>query len=278
MTLSAAQFASYHRDGYLVLPGVFRESELHLLRAESDRLTDMLVNASIATGVISPRLDLRRAPDGPVCLKIQPLSDVSDGFAAAAQDRRLLEPMRELLGCEPRLLEEKLNGKERLAADLAGLDLRDWAPEFPWHTDLHYFFLDGYPESTLSSAIALDDCTEENGPLRFIPGSQRKTDWPIRSEWPPDLAPNAVDERESRSLICSAGTVVIFHSRVVHASSANRTDLPRRLLIYSHFPATHQVREDARNRPLREAGQAHERRYAAALDAGYLPQAVRRAS
>jgi ectoine hydroxylase-related dioxygenase (phytanoyl-CoA dioxygenase family) len=275
-TLSAEQRERYERDGYVVLPAAFSPDELAALRAESDRLVDWLVNASLALGTTSPRLDLRRDDAGPVLLKIQPLSDVSELFRNVANDARLLDPMRDLLGCEPLLLEEKLNGKERLAADLDALGVRDWSPEFPFHTDLHYFVLDGYPETTLSSAIALDDCTPDNGPLRFVPGSHTRPDWPLAGGWPPVLADGLFSEDEQVPLICPAGTVVIFHSRIAHASSANNTEHPRRLLIYSHFPSTHEVEPDARNRDLRIAGQAHEQQYDEALRAGYQPVPTRR--
>ena len=275
--LTAEQRETYERDGYVVLPALFSPEELEAARDEADRLADELVNASIALGRISPRLDLRKDEQSTVLLKIQPVGDVSDVFAKLERDPRLLDPMRELLGCEPVLLEEKLNGKERLAVGLDDLGLRQWAPEFPWHTDLHYFYFDGYPDTTLSSAIALDECTPENGPLRFIPGSHKKHDWPVRTEWPPDLADGAVDDSLGVPLICPAGTVVIFHSRIVHASSPNRTDKPRRLIIYSHFPSTHDVEPDARNRQLRAAGREHESEYAELLRAGgYQPVAVRR--
>ena len=273
--LSAEQRETYHRDGYVVLPGLFSTTELEALRDESDRLVDLLVNASLALGQTSPRLDLRSDDDGPVLLKIQPLSDISEPFRDVAKDDRLLGPMRDLLGCEPLLLEEKLNGKERLSADLSGLGVRDWAADFPFHTDLHYFVLDGYPETTLSSAIALDDCTADNGPLRFVPGSHLRHDWPLAGGWPPVLADGLFSDDEQVPLICPAGTVVIFHSRIAHASSPNLTERPRRLLIYSHFPSTHEVEPDARNRDLRVAGREHEARYAAAVSAGYQPVTVR---
>jgi phytanoyl-CoA hydroxylase len=275
-TLSDEQRETYERDGYVVLPAAFSAAELAGLRAESDRLAHLLVNASLALGEKSPRLDLRRDNAGPVLLKIQPLSDISELFRNVANDARLLDPMRDLLGCEPLLLEEKLNGKERLAVDLEPLGIGDWAPEFPFHTDLHYFVLDGYPETTLSSAIALDDCTADNGPLRFVPGSHRRPDWPLAGGWPPVLADGLFSEDEQVPLICPAGTVVIFHSRIAHASSPNNTDHPRRLLIYSHFPSTHDVEPDARNRDLRIAGQDHENRYDEALKAGYRPIPIRR--
>ena len=274
--LTPEQREAYERDGFIVLPALFGPEELAAARAEADRLADELVNASIALGRISPRLDLRRDDKGTVLLKIQPVGDISPVFAALERDPRLLDPMRELLGCEPLLLEEKLNGKERLGVDLSSLGLREWAPEFPWHTDMHYFYFEGYPDATLSSAIALDDCTVENGALRFVPGSHLKHDWPVRTEWPPDLAEGAVDDSLGVPLTCPAGTVVIFHSRVVHASSPNRTNKPRRLIIYSHFPSTHEVEPDARNQGLRAAGREHESEYAEVLArGGYSPQPVR---
>ena len=274
-TLTAEQRATYERDGYVVLPEVLRADELAALRAESDRLVDVLVNASLALGEASPRLDIRADKRGPVLLKVQPLSDISELFRDVALDPRLLDPMRDLLGCEPLLLEEKLNGKERLAVDMSALDVRDWSPEFPFHTDLHYFVLDGYPETTLSSAIALDACTPDTGPLRFVPGSHKRSDWPLAGGWPPVLADGLFADDEQVPLVCPAGTVVVFHSRIAHASSPNMTDQPRRLLIYSHFPSTHAVEPDARNRDLRVAGRAHEQRFAEAQRAGYSAVPVR---
>jgi ectoine hydroxylase len=275
VTLDDEQRAAFDRDGFVVLPSRFSTAELDVLREESDRLVDLLVNASLALGETSPRIDLRLGAGGPVLLKIQPLSDVSEPFRDVATDPRLLDPLRALLGCEPLLLEEKLNGKERLTADVSGLDVRPVEPAFPFHTDLHYFVLDGYPETTVSSAIALDDCTPDNGPLRFAPGSHKRADWPLADGWPPVLADGLFADDEQVPLICPAGTVVVFHSRVAHASSPNRTDQPRRLLIYSHFPSSHEVEPDARNRDLRVAGRAHEKRYAEALAAGYRPVRVR---
>lgn len=98
----------------IVLPAVFTSEESAAMAAESDRLADLLVNASLALGEVSPRLDPRTRAEGPVLLKVQPLADVSPLLKQVSQDDRLLQPMRDLLGCEPLMLEEKLNGKELL--------------------------------------------------------------------------------------------------------------------------------------------------------------------
>jgi hypothetical protein len=276
--LTAQQKQAYARDGFVVLPAVFSPTETAAMAAESDRLADLLVNASLATGEISPRLDLRTRPEGPVLLKIQPLADVSPLLKQVSEDDRLLQPMRDLLGCEPLMLEEKLNGKELLALtaqDLDGLPIRPSSDGFPFHTDYHYFYLDGYPPETLSSAIAIDACTRENGALRVVPGSHLQ-EWPLASDWPPYLDETSFPEEHQVYLECPAGTVVLFHSKLAHASSPNTTSEPRRLLIYSHYPSTYEVEPDARNRPLREQSAVHEQRYAEVLAGGYAPVPVRR--
>jgi hypothetical protein len=276
--LTPAQRATYATDGFIVLPSVFTPAETAQMAAESDRLVDLLVNASLATGGVSPRVDLRSRPEGPVLLKVQPLADVSPLLKQVSEDDRLLQPMRDLLGSEPLMLEEKLNGKELLALtpeDIGDLPVRPSSDGFPFHTDHHYFYLDGYPPETLSSAIAIDACTKANGALRVVPGSHLQ-EWPLASTWPPYLDESSFPAEEQVYLECPAGTVVVFHSKLAHASSPNTTSDPRRLLIYSHYPSTHDVAPDARNRPLRVQSQEHESRYADALAAGYLPVPVRR--
>lgn len=274
VVLSAEETRTYHRDGFIVLPAVFDADEVAEMADEADRLTDLLLNASLALDEASPRLDLRERPEGRVLLKIQPLNDVSPVLARISADDRLLEPMRDLLGCEPLLLEEKLNGKELLAPAADALPARSDADEFPFHTDFHYFWLDGYPRQTLSSAVTIDDCTTEKGPLVMARGSHT-TDWPTAQDWPPYLRDGLFADEDLVELVVPAGSVVIFHSCLAHSSRPNRTNEPRRLMIYSHYPSTHVVAPDARNRTLREAGQAHEARYVDALAAGYQPVPVR---
>lgn len=275
MTLSDEQRAAYERDGYLVLEEVFGPDEVAAMAAEADRLADHLVNASLALGEVSPRLDIRMRPEGKVLLKIQPLNDVSPLLRRVSEDDRVLAPMRDLLGCEPLLLEEKLNGKELLTEAAGALPARPDDDAFPFHTDFHYFWLDGYPPETLSSAVTIDECTPEKGPLVVVPGSHTRQ-WPLAQDWPPYLQDGLFPPESQVELVVPPGTVILFHSCLAHASRPNRTTQPRRLLIYSHYPSTYEVAPDARNAHHRVHGQAHERRYEEALAAGYQPVVVRR--
>jgi ectoine hydroxylase-related dioxygenase (phytanoyl-CoA dioxygenase family) len=261
---------TYERDGYILIPDVLDADDLRALREEADRLLELTVNASVALGELSPRLDVCRRTDGDLSLrKIQPLSDISPLIASVLVDERLMMPLRAILGDEPVPFEEKMNYKQTLPGDLP-LDAGREGDAFDLHHDWAYFDHNGYPRESLSVALAIDDATPENGCLRVLPGSQTR-EWPLRTDGPPLLVAGAVDDGELIDTPQPAGSALIFHSGLVHGSGDNATDAPRRLLILSYHPAWHVTEPDRRNRPLRIAGQAHEQRYERMLVEGHMP-------
>lgn len=257
-SLTSRQLEAYQRDGFVLLPASFDEAEVAEWHREADRLVELTINASLALGEVSPRLDLQRRGDDVILRKIQPVNDISELFTRVSNDERILQPMRDILGADPVLMEEKLNYKQILPGPLdleAGTD----GDSFPFHTDLHYFYLDGYPRETISSALSIDETTSDNGPMRLLPGSHLE-DWPLKGGWPPVLEEGAIPKDQLIDITGPPGSLLIFHSALVHASSENRTRGARRIMIYSHYPSTHEVEPDKRNRHLREAGHAHEER------------------
>lgn len=258
--LTSEQRAHYDELGYVVLPGVFNKREVAQMAAEADRLAQWQVAISLALGAPTPRLDVQRRDHQVVLRKIQPVNDVSPVFTMYSNDERLLRPLRELLGCEPLLMEEKLNYKQVLPGNPDVVTGTDEDDSFPFHTDLAYYWLDGYPPETVSSAISIDETTAANGPIQVVPCSHKR-EWPLREGWPPIVADDALRGVETVPLLAPAGSLFLFNSALVHASSANRTCRPRRVMIFSHYPETHPIEYDKRNRPLREAGQAAEDRY-----------------
>ncbi|MDQ1437163.1 MAG: hypothetical protein QOK43_792 [Acidimicrobiaceae bacterium] len=258
--LTAEQRARYDKDGYLVLPALFNRREVNSMANEATRLAQWQVAISLALGAPTPRLDVQRRGDDVVLRKLQPVNDVSPVFARYSRDERLLHPLRDLLGCEPVLMEEKLNYKQVLPGSPDVVTGDDPDESFPFHTDIAYFWLDGYPIETVSSAISIDETTIDNGPIIVVPGSHKRQ-WPHREGWPPVLADGAVDEADCVPLLAPPGSVFVFHSALVHASSQNHTREPRRIIIFSHYPETHRVEFDKRNRELRRRGRAAEERY-----------------
>lgn len=266
--LDATQVEQYRRDGYVLVHDVLTAAELDMLRAEADRLMELTINASIALGENSPRLDVCRRGDAISLRKIQPLSDISALIAGVLHDERLAGPLRSILGCEPVAMEEKLNYKQLLPGDLPIAAARE-GDSFDLHCDWSYFDHNGYPRESLSVAVAVDDATPENGCMRVLPGSHTR-DWPIQAPHNPLLPEGLVRDADLLDVVQPAGCALIFHSGLVHGSGDNSTALPRRLLIFSYHPAWHATEPDKRNRHLRDAGQAHEARYRAMLDGGYV--------
>jgi ectoine hydroxylase-related dioxygenase (phytanoyl-CoA dioxygenase family) len=267
--LDAQQLDGYRSDGYVLVHDVLTADELTALRTEADRLMELTINASVATGKNNARLDVCRRGDAISLRKVQPLSDVSPLIAGVLTDERLLAPLRSILGSDPVPMEEKLNYKQLLPGDLPIAATRE-GDSFDVHCDWAYFDHHGYPRASLSVALAVDDTTLDNGCMRALPGSHLR-DWPIQAPHHPVLPEGIVDDADMRDVPQPAGSALIFHSGLLHDSRDNRTALPRRLLIFSYHPAWHVTEPDRRNRHLREAAQAQEARYAEMLRSGYTP-------
>ena len=114
-----------------------------------------------------------------------------------------------------------------------------WHQDFgTWHED------DGMPEPrAMNIAIFLDDVNEFNGPLMFVPGSHKRgvvnaghdvttTSFPL---W-------TIDEKNIKDLVDAggivapkgpAGSMIMFHSCLVHASGSNLSPWDRRTVYLS---------------------------------------------
>ncbi len=262
--LTPGQLDQFARDGYLVLPAVFGEAEVRRMRQEADRLLELILNSSFALGRKSGRLDWLLRQDGQMMVrKIQPVNDLSDHLAQVCQDPRLVDPLRDIMNDEPVLMEEKLNYKQPLALGPSGLASSPREDDrFPVHNDWAYYKAQDYPQEIVSSAISLDECTPENGPLHVWPGSHKSH---LEHESIPNFGlqvlPHLLDFGGGVDVLAPAGSVMFFHSLLIHNSRPNETDRPRRLMIYSHFPARFDLGHDIRNGPTRQRESPYEQQY-----------------
>ena len=265
--LDAAQLAQFAEQGYLVLPEVFDTGEVERMRGEADRILELVINSSLVLGRTSGRLDLTQDEAGrQMVRKIQPINDLSLYLNEVAADERLLGPMRQLMGDEPVLMEEKLNYKEPLPEPLPGVRPDRVDTRFPVHSDWAHYKTQNYPQSIISSAVSMDDCTPESGPLRVWPGShgahlehERGEDGDIH------VRPDLIDLQGGQDILAPAGSVMLFHVLLVHSSRSNRSGRPRRLMIYSHFPQAAGIGFDVRNGRRRFLESPFEWEYAARL-------------
>ena len=259
--LEADAYAAFSRDGYLVLPSVFTVAEVAAMRADADFVLELIVNSSLANQRHSRRLDIRRRRDGTMIVrKIQPIVDLALALARFSNDDRLLRPMAELMGDEPVLMEEKLNYKQPVPEmDLFDVPADD--DRFPIHNDWAYYQVNGYPKEIVSSAITIDDCHEGNGPIRVFPGTHRRHVEHLRVRNGLEVPPGTVDPGTAVSVLAPAGSVLLFHSCLIHTSGPNLSDAPRRMMIYSHYPKAAALGYDIRNGPNRLRESPWEWRY-----------------
>lgn len=261
MTLTPQQVAQFREDGFLVLESIFGPAEVAEMRRAADDVLHLIVNSSLLHERRSGRLDWRQTSRGEqVVRKIQPVNDLSLTFSGLAADERLGGPLSQLMGEPAVLMEEKLNYKQPLPEPVSGVPIRQLDDWFPVHNDWAYYRAQDYPQDILSSAVAIDACTPDNGPIRVWPGSHREHLEHERIENGLQVKPGLVDFDGGQDVLLPAGSFVIFHALLIHNSRTNTSGRPRRLMIYSHYPQSANMGHDVRNGPsrLREAPYEHE--------------------
>jgi ectoine hydroxylase-related dioxygenase (phytanoyl-CoA dioxygenase family) len=80
-------------------------------------------------------------------------------------------------------------------------------------------FIPGYA-TNMGVIFPLDDFTEENGATFFLKGSHKNA----------ELPPDSVFIANASRALCSAGDMVLFNGRLVHAAGVNTTDRARHSL------------------------------------------------
>ena len=101
------------------------------------------------------------------------------------------------------------------------------AAPFRWHRDLPY--LHHTSPNLLTCMLCLDDMTVENGATAVCPGSHLKAPMPALLE-DCDIAESDVPA-ERMTVVCPAGSAVLFHVNVVHGGGPNLSHSKRRNII-----------------------------------------------
>jgi len=257
MTTNQDSWIQYFQEhGYVAMERVFSDDEVQRMRKEADDILELILNSSNSLERQSGRLDLVRNEAGFLVRKIQPINDLSLYLSQISADSRLLDPMRALMNEEPILMEEKLNYKQPLPGLSFGFETKPRGTDrFPVHNDWAYYRAQNYPQGIISSAITLDDCPAEAGPIHIWPGTHKSHLEHESVDIGLQVQPGLVDFEGGEDLLLPAGSVAFFSSLLVHNSRPNTSGKPRRMMIYSHYPASAKMGVDVRNGPtrLREA-------------------------
>lgn len=235
MKLGEADLERFDRDGFLILPGLFGADEVGLLRDQ--------VPAIFAQDHPG---NIREKDSGEVRTAMG-LHLRNDVFARLVRHPRLVEPAMQILGPDLYIQQVKVNVKAAFTGEV-----------WQWHHDFGtHGGEDGVPAPlALNLHVFLDDVSELNGPLYFLPGSHKQGPAPAWLDTETTSYPLWVVERETvtrlaaeRGMVAAtgpAGTALIFGDCLVHASPANISPWDRRIFSLILNPVSNALTRDQR--------------------------------
>jgi len=216
MRLSEEQIGALNRQGFLVLPDLFSGAEVDALRS---RLPALFADGHAGNIVERESGEVRTS----MGLHLR-----DEGFSALARHPRLVEPALQILG-EPAYIQQvKVNVKAAFSGEV-----------WQWHYDFatHHEEDGVLRPLALNLHVFLDDVSEFNGPLWFIPGSHAvgahgahldtaTTSYPLWVVDPPTV--KALAEKNGMvSATGARGTGLIFFDTLLHGSPPNMSPWDR---------------------------------------------------
>lgn len=220
----------FDEHGFVLIPGCFSAREVETLR-DAFRT---------CVGQDEPGRVFER--DGATVRALHGCHRTNRVFGKLVLHPRIVGPAEEILGERLYVYQFKINVKASFGGD-----------SWPWHQDFIYWAKEDGMSSpdVVNVALFLDDVNEFNGPLYFIPGSQRRGMIEVSSSapgggWESNVSADlsyVLDRDVVRSMVDAggivapkgpSGSVLFFHSNLAHGSGPNISPYDRRLVIMTY--------------------------------------------
>jgi ectoine hydroxylase len=227
--LSDDQVSTYHRDGSVLVKGMFDAEETQLLgrAAKEDRELDRRSQGRADGEGGSVRLSLWNHPGNGI-------------YGMFARCSRIVDSMEKILDGEVYHYHSKMILKD---PQVGGA----WT----WHQDYGYWYQNGVLHPLMSSvSIAVDPATRENGCLQVLKGSHLmgRVDHRLTGDQAGadmERVDEALKVMELVHVEMDPGDALFFHCNILHRSDRNASPHPRWSLICCY--------NAARNNPFRES-------------------------
>ncbi len=217
--LSDEQCSQFSRDGCLLVTGLLDATDLEWLRSIFDVCFDPgYTDREIKRRHVGETVDGKAVPahiDGP-----------SESFPELGEQpcfSRFVAIAQQLLG----------EGAE-FRGDYMVLTPGGYEAPTPWHQDQAHED-PRYRYREVSIRIPLQDATEENGCMHFVPGSHLGVVLPhVKIDAPGDGLSALGQEHWSANglpMPCPAGGATVYHSYMLHYAGPNRTDTASRAYV-----------------------------------------------
>lgn len=224
--LSDEQIAFFHENGYLPGIRILTDEQVEQLREELDTLMD----PSHPGHHLFYEYHSNESKD-PNTILFHALGAwrITPGFHDILWHPAFTVPAAQLLGGAVRFWHDQLFCKPPKQGGVVA-----------WHQDYSYWTRT-QPQAHLTCWIGLDDATQENGALMYIPGSHRWNLLPITGLAGDMEAIMSVLTDEQRAQFqpvtveLRKGECSFHHALVVHGSGVNRSERPRRATVINVF-------------------------------------------
>ena len=216
--LTSEQIASYHREGYLIIPNFFNKEEVARLYSVSMKDT--------AVSKHSIDLNDQQGKKTKLALWFTPGNDI---YGLLTKSERMVNAVNKLMDGTSAVchFHSKLMQKEPKVGGA-----------WEWHQDYGYWYKNEFlfPDEMISVMVAITEATRENGCLQVIKGSHRMGrvehgtvgEQTGASQRYVDLA---LKTMELVYVELKPGDALFFHSNILHRSEANLSDKSRWSII-----------------------------------------------
>ncbi len=228
--LTSKQLFDYHRDGFLKLPALLDRKEVKLVKAA--------IEQQIESG--GPSLVFEK--DAFTVRALHGSHKTNRVLANLCRLRVVCSSAHQIIGEPIYVYQFKINFKHRLSG-------KSW----PWHRDFTFWQNeDGMVAPVpVTVAILIDEATDQNGPLCFVPRSHmaevsnveapaQESDWhshvasDLKYKIPDEEVSNLAKDSGIEPFVGPEGSAVLFHSKIIHGSKSNRSPLSRRMIFITY--------------------------------------------
>ena len=249
--LSKEQIDFYHENGYLHIPNVFTPEEVEALRADLDwMINDWADKFPGWSGPWRKALMDEETEKASKLIAMHDLSFYSKPWTDCVTKQNLAQAMSQLLASE-----ELANGGAPVELHHSTMHVKpqETGHPFPMHQDNAFY---RHTDNRFVDVLVhLDDTNDQNGEIRFLPGSHKNGFIEHITQWEgkgctPHLDWNEYRLEDTVAVPAKAGDVVCFNIFTVHGSHINQTDEMRRMVrVGFRHPANKQLGGQSNTRP-----------------------------
>jgi len=242
--ITADEYRSFHEDGYVHLRGLLTQAEVDELEVVYDQFLRREIEVP-GKDYCDMAGDYGRKPEDYSIINVMLPRRYYPDWQNNIFERRAASVAAQLQGDNMVIDYDQLLAKQPHKDDAV----------FAWHQDMAYW-PDTPDTRTATLWLAIDDSTEANGCMRFVPATNHEGS--LRPHEPVfggrgeshALGTQLLDTDEVRTVPISRGDVTVHNERVMHGSGGNTTDGYRRAYILA-------LRSDETVKIERELGFTH---------------------